>query len=182
MADSPANNLIEGRTPLSVIEIKPALSQDELQRQICASLIQETDRLYKMFEEYNGETYAAQMRKYNSEHDVVTADKKLEPRSGFVRKWAMPQEMYHWLRGIRPDGVKNFAHNLDYMRFLRNRHDWMKPFELADKPWQDIAGGTSAAGGVLPKEERDRLTKENELAMDSDGKLHRANNQEQAKC
>lgn len=154
--------------------IKPVISQAELDRQICLDLCKQAERLFHEFDELNADMYANQMGQYNAQDAGIPADKKLEPRPKWQKKWAMPQEVYHWLRMAKPDGVTNFSQNLDFMRWFRNRHDWMKPFELADKPWQDIAGGTSEGGGPLPKEERDRLAKENAVVMDKDGNRHKA--------
>lgn len=92
-------------------------------------------------------------------------------KGGFTLKWSMPQSVYHFLKMVRPDGVAQFDQNLDFMSWMKRRYPWFSGYELADKPWQDIApGGSASQSAPLPKEKRDELAKKNAIILDEHGK------------
>ena len=149
------------------VVLKPGLSQEEIERQVCLELCDKAEALFNEFNGIKQNLYAAQMSKY-AERNLggIASDKKLEPKPKWPLKWVMPQEVYHWLRLVKPDGMANFDKNLDFMRWFQKKNDWFKKFELADKQWEDIADGVSTAGGPKSTAERIAMAKKNATVMD----------------
>lgn len=149
---------------------QPPLS--DVDRRIIIELFDRINAIFMRFQEAMVQEHAATMKEYGNLKPAEPGP--FEKHNGPILKWAMPQEVYSWLKQVQPDGCTDFTQNMDFMSWLKKTYPWFAQFELADKNWQDVAPGHSTMSGPKSQEERRRIAQENAVIMNDRGEVVKA--------